>query len=137
MIKINDYENYILRNTPLNDEELNEVYDYEKIVYYSKIYDEDITSQSVDMLKNSYDNLIAKATLSDEKNQNILDALKRSEQMLDRLEQRKQTLNNNLKLNRQVKEPMSFSAGFTNASIIIFVVFVIGIVASVILLSLS
>ena len=141
MIKINDYENYILRSTPLNDSELNDVLKYEGMVYQSKIYEDDITNEAVNKVKDSYDETILKASLLDPENKgpNVDPAIQRNNQMQLNLEQIKQTRSNdnNMVLTRTKKDPMSFSAGFTNASVIIFVVLLVGIIASVVLLSLS
>ena len=141
MIKINDYENYILRSTPLNDSETNDVLQYEEMVYQAKVYEDDITNEAVNKVKDSYDATILKASLLDPENKgpNVDPAIQRNNQMQLNLEQIKQTRSNdnNMVLTRTKKDPMSFSAGFTNASIIIFVVLLVGIIASVVLLSLS
>ena len=141
MIKINDYENYILRSTPLNDSETNDVLQYEEMVYQAKVYEDDITNEAVNKVKDSYDETILKASLLDPENKgpNVDPAIQRNNQMQLNLEQIKQTRSNdnNMVLTRTKKDPMSFSAGFTNASIIIFVVLLVGIIASVVLLSLS
>ncbi len=141
MIKINDYENYILRSTPLNDSETNDVLQYEEMVYQAKVYEDDITNEAVNKVKDSYDATILKASLLDPENKgpNVDPAIQRNNQMQLNLEQIKQTRSNdnNMVLTRTKKDPMSFSAGFTNASVIIFVVLLVGIIASVVLLSLS
>ena len=138
MMRINEYEDYILRPTPLDNMEINQVADFERLVLLAKMYDEDITSEAVDELKASYDQIITKATLLENKNQNAVDALKRNDSMNAQLEQINQTkANDNLTLARTNDQPGSFSAGFTNASIIIFVVMLVGIIASVLLLSIS
>ena len=137
MIRINEYENYILRPTPLDNMEINQVADFERLVLLAKMYDEDITSTAVDELKASYENEIAKATLIENKTQNTIDALKRNEAMNAQLDQINKTrANDNLTLAR-TNNQSGFSAGFTNASIIIFIVMLVGIIASVLLLSVS
>ena len=140
MIKINDYENYILRPTPLNDSEINDVLQYERMVYQAKVYEDDITSEAVNKVKDNYEATILKATLLEpgSKGPNVDSTIERNNQMQTNLEQIKKTRSNdNMVLTRTKQEPMSFSAGFTNASIIIFFVLLVGIIASVVLLSLS
>ena len=140
MIKINDYENYILRPTPLNDSEINDVLQYERMVYQAKVYEDDITSETVNKVKDNYEATILKATLLEpgSKGPNVDSTIERNNQMQTNLEQIKKTRSNdNMVLTRTKQEPMSFSSGFTNASIIIFFVLLVGIIASVVLLSLS
>ena len=138
MMRINEYEDYILRPTPLDNTEINQVADFERLVLLAKMYDEDITSEAVDELKTQYDQTITKATLLENKNQNAVEALKRNDSMNAQLEQINQTkANDNLTLVRTNDQSGGFSAGFTNASIIIFVVMLVGIIASVLLLSVS
>ncbi len=137
MMRINEYEEYILRPTPLDNTEINQVADFERLVLLAKMYDEDITSEAVDELKASYDQTITKATSLENKNQNTVDALKRNDSMNAQLDQINQAkTNDNLTLTR-TNNQSGFSAGFTNASIIIFIVMLVGIIASVLLLSVS
>ena len=140
MIKISEYENYISRPTPLSDLEMAQVKDYEKMVLQSKIYEDDITSVSVNEVREHYDNTMMKATLMapENKNPNIAAALQRNTEMNNELDKIKQLKNNEeLSLTLKQDNSMGLSAGFTNASIIIFAVLLVGIIASVLLLSLS
>ena len=137
MIRINEYEDYILRPTPLDNTEINQVADFERLVLLAKMYDEDITSEAVDELKASYEQKITEITLLPNKNQNTIEALKRNAAMNAQLDQINQAkTNDNLTLAR-TNNQTGFSAGFTNASIIIFIVMLVGIIASVLLLSVS
>ncbi len=137
MIRINEYEDYILRPTPLDNTEINQVADLERLVLLAKVYDEDITSEAVDELKANYEQIITEATLLPNKNQNTIEALKRNASMNAQLDQINQVkTNDNLTLTR-TNNQSGFSAGFTNASIIIFIVMLVGIIASVLLLSVS
>lgn len=137
MIRINEYEDYILRPTPLDNTEINQVADLERLVLLAKVYDEDITSEAVDELKANYEQIITEATLLPNKNQNTIEALKRNASMNAQLDQINQVkTNDNLTLAR-TNNQSGFSAGFTNASIIIFIVMLVGIIASVLLLSVS
>ena len=137
MIRINEYEDYILRPTPLDNTEINQVADFERLVLLAKMYDEDITSEAVDELKASYEQKITEITLLPNKNQNTIEALKRNAAMNAQLDQINQAkTNDNLTLTR-TNNQSGFSAGFTNASIIIFIVMLVGIIASVLLLSVS
>lgn len=137
MIRINEYEDYILRPTPLDNKEINQVADLERLVLLAKVYDEDITSEAVDELKANYEQIITEATLLPNKNQNTIEALKRNASMNAQLDQINQVkTNDNLTLAR-TNNQSGFSAGFTNASIIIFIVMLVGIIASVLLLSVS
>ena len=137
MIRINEYEDYILRPTPLDNTEINQVADLERLVLLAKVYDEDITSEAVDELKANYEQIITEATLLPNKNQNTIEALKRNASMNAQLDQINQAkTNDNLTLTR-TNNQSGFSAGFTNASIIIFIVMLVGIIASVLLLSVS
>ena len=137
MIRINEYEEFILRPTPLDNTEINQVADLERLVLLAKMYDEDITSEAVDEVKANYDKIITEATLLPNKNQNTIEALKRNASMNDQLDQINQVkTNDNLTLTR-TNNQSGFSAGFTNASIIIFIVMLVGIIASVLLLSVS
>lgn len=137
MIRINEYEDYILRPTPLDNTEINQVADFERLVLLAKMYDEDITSEAVDELKASYEQKITEITLLPNKNQNTIEALKRNASMNAQLDQINQAkTNDNLTLTR-TNNQSGFSAGFTNASIIIFIVMLVGIIASVLLLSVS
>ena len=137
MIRINEYEDYILRPTPLDNTEINQVADFERLVLLAKMYDEDITSEAVDELKASYEQKITEITLLPNKNQNTIEALKRNAAMNAQLDQINQVkTNDNLTLTR-TNNQSGFSAGFTNASIIIFIVMLVGIIASVLLLSVS
>lgn len=137
MIRINEYEEFILRPTPLDNTEINEVADFERLVYLAKLYDEDITSEAVDELKASYEQKMSEITLLPNKNQNTIEALKRNASMNAQLDQIIQTkTNDDLALTRKNNQA-GFSAGFTNASIIIFIVMLVGIIASVLLLSVS
>ena len=137
MIRINEYEDYILRPTPLDNMEINQVADFERLVLLAKMYDEDITSEAVDELKASYEQKITEITLLPNKNQNTIEALKRNAAMNAQLDQINQAkTNDNLTLAR-TNNQSGFSAGFTNASIIIFIVMLVGIIASVLLLSVS
>ena len=137
MIRINEYEEFILRPTPLDNTEINEVADFERLVYLAKLYDEDITSEAVDELKASYEQKMSEITLLPNKNQNTIEALKRNAAMNAQLDQINQTkTNDDLALTRKNNQA-GFSAGFTNASIIIFIVMLVGIIASVLLLSVS
>ncbi len=137
MIRINEYEDYILRPTPLDNTEINQVADFERLVLLAKMYDEDITSEAVDELKANYEQKITEITLLPNKNQNTIEALKRNAAMNAQLDQINQAkTNDNLTLTR-TNNQSGFSAGFTNASIIIFIVMLVGIIASVLLLSVS
>ena len=137
MIRINEYEDYILRPTPLDNTEINQVADFERLVLLAKMYDEDITSEAVDELKANYEQKITEITLLPNKNQNTIEALKRNAAMNAQLDQINQAkTNDNLTLAR-TNNQTGFSAGFTNASIIIFIVMLVGIIASVLLLSVS
>ena len=137
MIRINEYEDYILRPTPLDNTEINQVADFERLVLLAKMYDEDITSEAVDELKANYEQKITEITLLPNKNQNTIEALKRNASMNAQLDQINQVkTNDNLTLAR-TNNQSGFSAGFTNASIIIFIVMLVGIIASVLLLSVS
>ena len=137
MIRINEYEDYILRPTPLDNMEINQVADFERLVLLAKMYDEDITSEAVDELKANYEQKITEITLLPNKNQNTIEALKRNAAMNAQLDQINQAkTNDNLTLTR-TNNQSGFSAGFTNASIIIFIVMLVGIIASVLLLSVS
>ena len=137
MIRINEYEDYILRPTPLDNTEINQVADLERLVLLAKMYDEDITSEAVDELKANYEQKITEITLLPNKNQNTIEALKRNAAMNAQLDQINQAkTNDNLTLTR-TNNQSGFSAGFTNASIIIFIVMLVGIIASVLLLSVS
>ena len=137
MIRINEYEDYILRPTPLDNMEINQVADFERLVLLAKMYDEDITSEAVDELKANYEQKITEITLLPNKNQNTIEALKRNASMNAQLDQINQAkTNDNLTLTR-TNNQAGFSAGFTNASIIIFIVMLVGIIASVLLLSVS
>ena len=138
MIRVNEYEDYILRPTPLDNTEINQVADFERLVFLAKMYDEDITSTAVEELKASYEQKITEVTLLPNKNQNTIEALKRNAAMNAQLDQINQAkTNDNLTLTRTNEQSSGFSAGFTNASIIIFVVMLVGIIASVLLLSVS
>ena len=137
MIRINEYEDYILRPTPLDNTEINQVADFERLVLLAKMYDEDITSEAVDELKFSYDSKMSEATVLQNKSQNTINALARNAKMNNQLDQiAKAKASDNLTLERK-NDTTSFSAGFTNASIIIFVVMLVGIITSVLLLSIS
>ncbi len=137
MIRINEYEDYILRPTPLDNTEINQVEEFERLVFLAKMYDEDITSEAVDELKFSYDSKMSEATVLQNKSQNTINALARNAKMNNQLDQiAKAKASDNLTLERK-NDTTSFSAGFTNASIIIFVVMLVGIITSVLLLSIS
>ncbi len=139
MMRENDYVMAISKATPLNEEELKQVLEYERIILLAKTYEDEITSPSVTEMLKKYDDLIMNATLlpKENKTSNIVSALQRNEKMMNQLEQIAKTkTTDELKLERK-NEAMSFSAGFTNASVIIFVVLLVGIIASVLLLSVS
>ncbi len=143
MISEKKYISLITKSTPLTMEEQKQVQEFEKMLYYGKKYQEEITSPEFTQIANNYEHQIEfLSTLTEtEKNQNIQNALKDHQQIqnqITNIETKKQQQEEQaMKLERKLQSGFEKRAGFTNASIIIFFVLLLGIILSIGLLSLA
>ena len=131
-----EYFSLITRPTPLSPEEKQKVANYERLIYLAMEYRDDITSEAHIKILNDYQEYMTKLELlnPNEQNQNILNALNNSNQIFKSLEEKQKSLDMPMILERKLENGMDTRKGFTNASIIIFIVLLLGIIASVLLI---
>ena len=123
-------------NQILSPEEKQKVANYERLIYLAMEYRDDITSEAHIKILNDYQEYMTKLELlnPNEQNQNILNALNNSNQIFKSLEEKQKSLDMPMILERKLENGMDTRKGFTNASIIIFIVLLLGIIASVLLI---
>ena len=140
MISRKTYSNLINQEEVLKEDETNKVIEFENYIKDIKRYKEYTPNPFAEEVNNGYDNQIAFLESLKERNGNQSDALERSTKIIpieSKLEERrkKEELENEnvLKLTRSKQK----RAGYTNASVIIFVVLNLGFLLAALLLSLK
>lgn len=140
MISRKTYGNLINQEKVLKEEEKNKVIEFENYIKDIKRYKEYTPNPFTEEVSNGYDNQIAFLESLKERNVTQNDALDRSTKIIpieSKLEERrkKEELENEyvLKLTRSKQK----RAGYTNASVIIFVVLNLGFLLAALLLSLK
>lgn len=140
MISRKTYSNLINQEEVLKEEETNKVIEFENYIKDIKRYKEYTPNPFTEEVNNGYDNQIAFLESLKERNATQNDALDRSTKIIpieSKLEERrkKEELENEnvLKLTRSKQK----RAGYTNASVIIFVVLNLGFLLAALLLSLK
>ena len=133
MLKIWEYENLSSQNTPLTLEEQTSLNEFQNLIKNARKYYEDITSNDLEQLITSYNDYITKLSIlpKEQQNANIIATLNANKAIMDETSP-KLTDDQTLSLKQTTA-----SQGFTNASIIIFVVLLLGTILAVILLSLA
>lgn len=140
MISRKTYSNLINQEEVLKEDETNKVIEFENYIKDIKRYKEYTPNPFAEEVNNGYDNQIAFLESLKERNATQNDALDRSTKIIpieSKLEERrkKEELENEnvLKLTRSKQK----RAGYTNASVIIFVVLNLGFLLAALLLSLK
>lgn len=140
MVSRKTYSNLINQENVLNEEENNKIIEFENYIKDIKRYKEYTDTPFTEEVSNGYDSQIAFLEGLKERNGNQNDALGRSTKIIpieSKLEERrkKEELKeeNILKLTRTKQR----RAGYTNASVIIFVVLNLGLLIAALLLSIK
>ena len=140
MISRKTYGNLINQEEVLKEEEKNKIIEFENYIKDIKRYKEYTPIPFTEEVSNRYDNQIAFLESLKERNVNQNDTLNRSTKIIpieSKLEERrkKEELENEnvLRLTRSKQK----RAGYTNASVIIFVVLNLGFLIAALLLSLK
>ncbi len=137
MTQLNQYKNLLTKTTPLTTEEQLFITKIEQLIKNAYFYREEITSAMVNYLLNSYEQIMTEILVTPEQSRtsNMQEALERNSSLINNkaeTRQNKETQSLALKKNNN-----QISYGFTNASIIIFLVSLLGIITSVFLLTLT
>ena len=140
MVSRKTYSNLINQEEVLNEEETNKIIEFENYIKDIKRYKEYTATPFTEEVINGYDSQIAFLESLKERNGNQSDALERSSKIIpieSKLEERrkKEELKeeNILNLTRTKQR----RAGYTNASVIIFVVLNLGFLIAALLLSIK
>lgn len=140
MVSRKTYKNLINQEEVLSEEETNKVIEFEDYIKDIKRYKEYTATPFTEEVSNGYDSQIAFLESLKEINANQSDALERSPKIISiesKLEERrkKEALKeeNILKLTRTKQR----RAGYTNASVIIFIVLNLGFLIAALLLSIK
>lgn len=133
MIRTRKY-NELTTKQILTEEEQKQKKEYEEMIKNAYKYQND-ASKEVNQIINKFQEQIIKLQIlpPEQQNENIKATINLNDQIQKNIESEQRKQNNDLKLSLS----LNTSKGFTNATVIIFIVLLIGIIASVLLLSLS
>ena len=138
MLTLNNYQELITKPSVTN-EELTEIIAFEDFIYNAIIYQEDINKPEINKIITNYQTLLQNLKLlpKERLNSNITNAITRGENLFNRSEEILHKDEKEFTLQRKLKQGIDTRAGFTNAFIIIFLVLLVGLISSVIILSLK
>ena len=134
MLSENEFKDLIHQTTPILPEDFSKLKSYYSMLYYGNLYS-DYIDGDFSIINNNYEQEMASLAIKKVLNNNEQSALDQYYKMHQQIEyirqQEQEKLEQPLILNKKLENGIASRAGFTNASIIIFLVLFIGIILAI------
>lgn len=131
MLSEQEYVSLITKDRPLTKEEQAKIVQFETFIARSITHKEDITSPKVNAITHDYEEQMAFLQSLGNDNPNTQQAINNYHETLNKEEQKIIKFDAALTRTKKINQGFDTRAGFTNASIIIFLVLLLGILLSV------